>query len=55
MEEAGKTPAYGGGEGLPKEFLPSVPGFSKQISVFSHSNIVKFSKNLLLKEILRDS
>ncbi|MCI9586366.1 MAG: hypothetical protein HFF60_00230 [Oscillospiraceae bacterium] len=54
MEEAGKTPAYGGGEGLPKEFLPSVPGFSKQISVFS-SQMVKFSKNFRLKEILRDS
>ena len=55
MEEAGKPPADGGGTGPPKEFLPSVPGFSKQISAYSHSNIVKFSKNLLLKEILRDS
>lgn len=54
MEKAGKAPADGGGTGLPKEFLPSVPGFSKQISVFS-SQMVKFSKNFLLKEILMDS
>ncbi len=54
MEEAGKPPADGSGAGLPKEFLPSLPGFSKQIDAFS-SQMPKFSKIFLLKEILRDS
>jgi hypothetical protein len=35
LEEAGKPPADGSGAGLPKEFLPSLPGFSKQINAFS--------------------
>ena len=54
MEEAGKPPADGSGAGLPKEFLPSLPGFSKQINAFS-KRMAKFSKIFLLKEILMDS